>query len=165
MYPLAISVTALLALAQDANAQAMMRFACSQLSVERIDPLVTPGQVPSPHLHQLIGGNSLNISMDPKNHDPPSMSTCTSCTFSEDFSNYWTAVLFFKAKNGTFKRVPQIANQGLTQKNGMDVYYIPPYDGKTKVTAFPPVGLLLVSPTLIDIKGNRASECLLVTQC
>lgn len=25
--------------------------------------------------------------------------TCTTCTFSEDFSNYWTAVLYFKAQN------------------------------------------------------------------
>ncbi|TFK19847.1 hypothetical protein FA15DRAFT_600757 [Coprinopsis marcescibilis] len=34
---------------------ALIRFACSQLSIERLDPLVTPGQI-SPHLHQIIGG-------------------------------------------------------------------------------------------------------------
>ena len=43
--------------------------------------------------------------MDP-NNDISSIATCTSCTFSEDFSNYWTAVLYFRARNGTFKRVP-----------------------------------------------------------
>jgi hypothetical protein len=134
-----ISATAVALFAQNAYAQNMMRFACSQLTIERLDPLVNPGLAPSTHLHQIVGGNSFNTTMDLASHDPPKMSTCTSCTFSEDFSNYWTAVLYFKAKNGTFKRVPQIANQGLTQKNGMDVYYIPPYDGKTKVKAFPPV--------------------------
>jgi hypothetical protein len=53
-----------------------------------------------------------------------------------DFSNYWTAVMFFKAKNGTYKRVPQTGNGGpqgkLVNNGGLDVYYIP--NGKT--TAF-----------------------------
>lgn len=53
------------------------------------------------------------------------------------FSNYWTAVLFFKARNGSLHRVPTFANQYLEPANGgITVYYIPPYDGKTMVTAF-----------------------------
>lgn len=32
---------------------ALMRFECSQLVVERIDPLVQPGQTPSAHVHQV----------------------------------------------------------------------------------------------------------------
>jgi hypothetical protein len=44
--------------------------------------------------------------------------------------------MYFRAKNGTFKRVPQKANQGLTQNGGLTVYYIPSYDGKGSVTAF-----------------------------
>lgn len=80
--------------------------------------------------------------MHPDN-DLPTLSTCTSCTFSEDFSNYWTAVLYFRARNGTFKRVPLMGNQFLEQATGgMTVYYIPPYDGRTKVTAFRPVSFL-----------------------
>ena len=35
---------------------------------------------------------------------------CTSCAFSEDFSNYWTANMYFKAKNGSYKRVPQFGS-------------------------------------------------------
>lgn len=35
---------------------ALLRFGCSQLTVQRLDPLVNPGQAPSPHLHQIIGG-------------------------------------------------------------------------------------------------------------
>ena len=78
--------------------------------------------------------------MEPVEFDPSAESTCTSCTFSEDFSNYWTANLYFRARNGTFKRVPQMLNLGLEGGDGgITVYYIPPYDGKTTVTAFKPV--------------------------
>ncbi|KAL5430733.1 hypothetical protein PMIN05_010019 [Paraphaeosphaeria minitans] len=48
-------------LAQSASAQNMLRFGCSQLTVERADPLVAPGANPSPHTHQIIGGNSFNL--------------------------------------------------------------------------------------------------------
>jgi hypothetical protein len=77
--------------------------------------------------------------MDPKDNIP-AKATCTSCTFTEDLSNYWTAVMYFRARNGTMKRVRQMANLGLNGQNGgMTVYYIAPYDGKAKVTAFRPV--------------------------
>ncbi|KAF2197471.1 hypothetical protein GQ43DRAFT_435115 [Delitschia confertaspora ATCC 74209] len=117
------------------NVQALLRFSCSQLVVERLDPLVNPGTIGSPHLHQIIGGNAFNASMDPQ-IAPSDQATCTTCTFAEDFSNYWTAVLYFKARNGTYKRVPQKGNVGFEQSNGgMTVYYTPSYN-KGKVTAF-----------------------------
>jgi hypothetical protein len=50
-------------LADSVSAQNMLRFACSQLTVERADPLVNPGQRPSPHTHQIIGGNSFNLTV------------------------------------------------------------------------------------------------------
>lgn len=119
---------------------AMLRFECSQLVIQRTDPLVEPGRVQSSHNHQIVGGNSFNVTMAPVDYDPSVESTCTSCTFSEDFSNYWTANLYFRARNGTFKRVPQMLNLGLEGGDGgITVYYIPPYDGKTQVTAFKPV--------------------------
>ena len=73
--------------------------------------------------------------------DTPGVSTCTSCQFSEDFSNYWTAVLYFKARNGTYHRVPQKGNIGFEQQTGgMTIYYmqdsITDYSQKSKVTAF-----------------------------
>ncbi|KAG4442607.1 hypothetical protein IFR05_001937 [Cadophora sp. M221] len=135
--------------ARVAVSQNMLRFACSQLSVERLDPIGNPGLEPSTHLHQIAGGNSFNASMNAGAHDTVGLSSCTSCTFSEDFSNYWTAVLYFRARNGTYKRVPQMANQGLTQQGGLTVYYIPPYDGKTKVTAFKPGFRMLVGDPMI----------------
>jgi hypothetical protein len=103
-------------------AQELMRFGCSQLTFDRIDPLVNPGAMPSPHMHQIIGGNALNVTMDPQGLDPPTASTCTSCTYSEDFSNYWTANIYFRARNGSFKRVKQFANLGLKVEGGMTVY-------------------------------------------
>jgi hypothetical protein len=89
------------AFTQSAVAQNMLRFACSQLVVERTDPLVNPGMKYTPHLHQIVGGNAFNVTMDPS-QDPAALSTCTSCNFVQDKSNYWTAVMFFKAKNGTY---------------------------------------------------------------
>ncbi len=136
-----MQLKALLALAPLAAAQELMRFGCSQLTIDRIDPLVNPDQTPSQHMHQVIGGNSFNASMNPSNHDPPTVSSCTSCTYSEDFSNYWTANVYFRARNGSFKRVPQVANLGLGVKGGMTVYYIRGYQASAKVTTFKPVSL------------------------
>lgn len=147
--------------AEDVLAQGvpMMRFACSQLVVDRIDPLVNPGSAPSPHLHQIVGGNSFNVSMDAQTHDLPSASTCTSCTFSEDFSNYWTAVMFFRARNGTFKRVPQSQEENLRGNGGITVYYIPSSNAKTKVTAFKPGFRMLVGDATLRIKGASRKIC------
>jgi hypothetical protein len=57
----ALAIGALLG--QSVSAQNMLRFACSQLTIERADPLVNPGQAPSPHTHQIIGGNSFNLTV------------------------------------------------------------------------------------------------------
>ncbi|RDL31474.1 Uncharacterized protein BP5553_09683 [Venustampulla echinocandica] len=138
---------------------AMMRFECSQLVIERLDPLVQPGVTPSSHLHQIAGGNSFTADMKPVDYDPSKLSTCTSCTFSEDFSNYWTANLYFKARNGTFRRVPQMVNLGLQGKNGgLTVYYIPPYDGKTKVTAFKPGFRMIVGDPMLRTGKNEQKQ-------
>jgi hypothetical protein len=83
-----LQLLALLGVAQAQNASRggeMMRFACSQLTVERLDPLVNPGLIGSPHTHQIVGGNSFTADMRPGEHDLVAQSTCTSCTFSEDF--------------------------------------------------------------------------------
>jgi hypothetical protein len=66
-----------------APAQAALRFGCSTLSIQRLDPLVEPGKLPSAHVHQIVGGNAFNATMD---KDPGELASCTTCTFSEDFS-------------------------------------------------------------------------------
>lgn len=66
-----------------------------------------------------------NISMDPTRHNIGEEATCTTCTFAEDFSNYWTATLFFRARNGSYIRVPQRPNVDFdgARGGGMTVYY------------------------------------------
>ncbi|KAI0516899.1 hypothetical protein F5B22DRAFT_605428 [Xylaria bambusicola] len=130
------SLLAAAAIAPAVDAAATLRFSCSQLVVDRLDPLVNPGALPSPHLHQIVGGNAFNSTMDPTVHDLPSTATCTSCTPTEDFSNYWTAVLFFRARNGTLHRVNTFGNElGFTgATGGQTVYYL----SQGKVTAFKP---------------------------
>jgi hypothetical protein len=155
-------VFALALLAEHAAAQnnyAMLRFSCSQLVIDRLDPLVNPGSIPSAHLHQIVGGNSFNASMDPATHDLVEKSTCTSCTFSEDFSNYWTAVLYFRARNGSYRRVPQGVSQGLRAIGGIAVYYITPPDGKTTVSAFKPGFRMLVGDAGRHATGNDQKVC------
>ena len=65
-----------------------------------------------------MGGNAFNVSMPPLDLDPSTEATCTTCDFAEDLSNYWTANLYFKARNGTFQRVPQMVNLGLQGREG-----------------------------------------------
>ncbi|KAF2011892.1 hypothetical protein BU24DRAFT_396523 [Aaosphaeria arxii CBS 175.79] len=134
----------------------MMRFECSQLVVDRLDPLVNPGSVPSPHLHQIVGGNSFNATLS---HDLPSQSTCTSCTFSEDFSNYWTAVLYFRARNGTFRRVPQFVSEGLRGDGGITVYYIAQSNKALNVTAFKPGFRMLVGDAAASSRMADRKVC------
>ncbi|KAK5630813.1 hypothetical protein RRF57_006528 [Xylaria bambusicola] len=82
MQGLGLIVSLATLLSDVAIAQQMLRFSCSRLTIERLDPLVSPGQIQSPHTHQVGGGNSFQASMSPKSLDPVENSTCTSCTFS-----------------------------------------------------------------------------------
>jgi len=129
-----------LAFALIAPSQAALRFGCSTLTIQRLDPIVEPGSTPSAHLHQIVGGNAFNATMV---GDVGNRGSCTTCTFSEDFSNYWTAVMFFKHPNGTYKRVPIMQNAALPNgiKGGMTVYYTQESfssNGNKKIKAFPP---------------------------
>jgi Domain of unknown function (DUF1996). len=130
-----------LALAFTTPAHAALRFGCATVSIQRLDPLVEPGRIPSAHLHQIVGGNAFNATME---GDIAEKATCTTCTFSENFSNYWTAVMFFKHPNGTYKRVPIMQNTALPNgiNGGMTIYYTQHdfvSNGKEKITAFRPV--------------------------
>ena len=110
-------------LALVAQVYAGLRFGCSTLTIQRVDPIVEPGATPSAHLHHIIGGNAFNASME---GDVGERGTCTTCEMSEDFSNYWTAVLYFRdPKNGTYHQVPVKNNAALAAgtTGGMTVYY------------------------------------------
>lgn len=82
--------------------------------------------------------------------DISGIASCTTCTFDQDFSNYWTANLYFKARNGSYHRVPQIANEVIGDANGgITVYYTAP--GPNTVTAFKPVSFVICC----DEKGGK----------
>ncbi|KAI1337477.1 hypothetical protein F5Y15DRAFT_155301 [Xylariaceae sp. FL0016] len=134
-------------LEQRQGGMTMLRFGCAQVVIDRLDPLVNPGLIPSPHVHQIVGGNAFNASMT--TDDVSKGASCTTCAFSKDFSNYWTANLYFKAKNGTYKRVKQLGaarqfNDDFSTKidGGVLVYYVSAQPGKVK--AFQPGFRMLV---------------------
>ncbi|KAK4641806.1 hypothetical protein QC761_0077960 [Podospora bellae-mahoneyi] len=129
-----------------APVQAGLRFPCSTLTIQRLDPVVEPGNIPSAHVHHIVGGNAFNATME---GDVGERATCTTCQMSEDFSNYWTAHLYFKhPTNGSYHRVPVLPVQPLLggsqgAQGGLTVYYTQ-FDltrdnlGKQKITSFPP---------------------------
>ncbi|KAK3378962.1 hypothetical protein B0T24DRAFT_663249 [Lasiosphaeria ovina] len=106
--------------------QAGLRFPCSTLTNQRLDPAAQPGALPSAHLHMIVGGNAFNATME---GDVASRATCTTCQMAEDFSNYWVAHMYFKdPKNGTYHRVmPQPVQPLLGGSNGaqggLTIYY------------------------------------------
>lgn len=128
-------------------AHAGLRFPCSTLTVQRLDPVVEPGNAPSAHVHHIVGGNAFNASMT---GDVGERATCTTCQMAEDFSNYWTAQLYFKhPTNGSYKRVPTLPVQPLLAGSngavgGLTVYYTQ-FDlnrdnlKQQPIKAFPPV--------------------------
>ncbi|KAK3688900.1 hypothetical protein B0T22DRAFT_426911 [Podospora appendiculata] len=137
----------------------LIRFGCSQVVIDRIDPLVNPGVNPSPHVHQVVGGNAFNVSIP--STDVSDLASCTTCTFAEDLSNYWTANIYFKARNGSYKRVPQMPNRFFDgEQGGMTVYYVAP--GAHKVTAFKPGFRMLVGDSMRRTRlgaGRKSQSC------
>jgi hypothetical protein len=99
-------------LALVAPALAGLRFPCSTLTIQRLDPVVQPGMSPSGHVHHIVGGNAFNATMV---GDVGERATCTTCQMAEDFSNYWTAQLYFKhPTNGSYRRVESRAVEATT---------------------------------------------------
>jgi hypothetical protein len=108
--------------------------------------------------------------MDPYTIDPPTQSTCTSCLYKEDTSNYWTASIYFRSpENGTFKRVPQRANGRLNgtlleQDGGLTIYYMRPFGGSKNTTAMKPVRTAILLLFYQLILSRRAFACWPVIQ-
>ncbi len=100
-----------------------------------------------------MGGNAFNATME---GDVGERATCTTCQMAEDFSNYWTAQLYFKhPTNGSYFRVPIVPVQPLLggsqgASGGLTVYYTQ-FDlsrdnlAQQKITAFKPVSASLHS--------------------
>jgi len=140
-----------------AHTQAGLRFPCSTLTTQRLDPAAQPGSLPSSHLHMIVGGNAFNATML---GDVGERATCTTCQMSEDFSNYWVANLYFKdPNNGSYHRVMPKPVQPLLggsdgAQGGLTVYYTQ-FDlskdnlARQPIKAFPPGFRMTVgSPTV-----------------
>lgn len=101
------------ALLSIAPVDAFWRLPCSApLVYERTDPIVNPG-TSSAHSHTIMGGNGFSNDMT---YADTQASTCSSCTVTKDFSNYWVPNLYAKEKNGSFTSVNQVG--------GALIYYL-----------------------------------------
>ena len=89
-----------LSLSATANAYWLMGLG-DAITKERIDPIVNPGEV-SGHTHIVFGGSNFGLSVTTQKLLG---SECTSVPIAEDKSNYWTAVLYFRHRNGSYIRV------------------------------------------------------------
>ncbi|KPI43277.1 uncharacterized protein AB675_6926 [Cyphellophora attinorum] len=116
-----------LALLLAAPTHAFWRLPCpAPLTIERLDPIVSPGKV-SAHAHTILGGNGLASNMT---YNTTQASTCSSCTVIGDNSNYWVPALYFQHKNGSFESVKQ--------NGGALVYYLQRAPKGVSMKAFPP---------------------------
>ncbi|KAJ3508992.1 hypothetical protein NLJ89_g5458 [Agrocybe chaxingu] len=154
------------------SADALLRFSCSQLVIERFDPFLLicirlseesvhyTSSLPLANYFCTSPANNqdaFSVTMAPSN-DLPKISRCTTCTFKEDFSNYWTAVLYFQHANGSFKRVPQMPGQYLGNPNGgMSIYYIQPTNGQ-RVTAFKKGFRMIVGDAMVRSMNTSSPE-------
>jgi len=133
------------------NSYAGLRFPCSTLTTQRLDPAAQPGALPSAHLHMIVGGNAFNATML---GDVGERATCTTCQMADDFSNYWVAHMYFKdPKNGTYhlvkpKPVQPLLGGSNGAQGGLTVYYTQ-FDlskdnlARQPIKAFPPVSSAL----------------------
>ncbi|KAI1327926.1 hypothetical protein F5Y16DRAFT_167030 [Xylariaceae sp. FL0255] len=100
------------------------------LVIERADPVFEPGQIPSNHVHSVVGGNGFAATMD---FAQTQTSTCATVPVIADKSNYWMPALYFQdPNNGTFIRVPEQPYHKIYYKygNGENQY-------DTDITEFP----------------------------
>ncbi|KAF2971829.1 hypothetical protein GQX73_g1735 [Xylaria multiplex] len=66
---------------------------------------------------------------------------------------------YFRARNGTYKRVPQFVSEGLRADGGITVYYIPSPNANEKVTAFKPGFRMLVGDAAARTPGPARKVC------
>jgi hypothetical protein len=100
------------------------------LVIERADPILSPGIIPSNHVHSVVGGNGFAASMD---FAQTQRATCATVSPVADKSNYWMPNLYFHdPHNGSFVRVPEQPYHKIYYKYGNGAGN---YD--TDITEFP----------------------------
>ncbi|KAK5996302.1 hypothetical protein PT974_03057 [Cladobotryum mycophilum] len=84
---------------------------CAPLTVQRADPIVSPG-VLSSHVHAVVGGTAFALTLS---NDQAKNSKATTCNRVMDNSNYWQPQLYHQRRDGKFELVPL---------QGSAIYYI-----------------------------------------
>lgn len=97
-------------------------FADSNLVTERLDPVISAGQVSS-HVHTVVGGSNFGPVVTTASLRE---SECTSIPIAEDKSNYWFPNMWFQWANGSLSNVDV----------GVVIYYLFS-DQSNYTTAFP----------------------------
>lgn len=90
-------------LALTSQTWAFFRLSCSAVSIERIDPIVNPGEV-SPHLHSIAGSSLFSATSDYDTLTGGGADSCTSCGAVDDHSNYWSNNIAFRWANNSVVR-------------------------------------------------------------
>ncbi|EGZ73338.1 hypothetical protein NEUTE2DRAFT_61229 [Neurospora tetrasperma FGSC 2509] len=81
--------------------QAALRFGCSTLSIQRLDPLVEPGRLPSSHVHQIVGGNAHSAKNFPTTGRPSCSSSTPTAPTNDFYSNGNQKITAFKPASET----------------------------------------------------------------
>ncbi|RFU26943.1 hypothetical protein B7463_g9383, partial [Scytalidium lignicola] len=144
-----------LRIAQLANAQ-IFTLSCDPLTIQRADPIVSPGQISS-HVHAVVGGTAFQQTMS---QTTAINSKATTCDKKLDNSNYWQPQLYHHRSDGQFE---------LIEFQGIAVYYLNracDYEpgltdcpANSNATA-PPAGLrmLVGNPTLRTFNPNSFAQ-------
>ncbi|KAF7351502.1 WSC domain protein [Mycena sanguinolenta] len=127
------SFAALVALGCVNVVNAWFRVACTDpLVQERLDPIISPGVVPSQHVHTIHGASNFGPNYT---YNSLRASSCTNCEVEQDLSNYWFPKLYFQD--------PQTKLFEPVDNGGLLVYYQNRGDGDVSnggpgLKAFPP---------------------------
>ena len=86
------------------------------ITIQRLDPIMSPGSTASNHVHAVVGGGGFKSSMT---HADTQSSSCSNLMIPQDLSNYWVPSLYFQdPKDHSFTRVPEKPEFKLYYKYG-----------------------------------------------
>lgn len=102
------ALAAAAALGSTAQAQ-LFTVNCSPLTIQRGDPIVSPGQI-SPHVHVVTGGTAFQQT---QSNEQARSARATTCDKLLDKSNYWQPQLYHQRHDGRFELVTMQGNVSL----------------------------------------------------
>lgn len=97
------TILSLLTLSASVSASSVWTVNCAPLTVQRSDPLFSPGE-PSSHVHAVVGSTAFSRSMPGKR--AAADGARTTCDKPTDHSNYWAPQLYQMLPGDTFKALP-----------------------------------------------------------